>query len=98
MPEEDRSDEFLDKHLPGNTPAVKALRTGIYKFNLWHRHAGQLAAYAGRVGDWTEQIEHRSDPNLTAWPDGVAHGGVKDGRKHEAEAGPADAGGDLFGR
>jgi len=40
MPE-DRSDEFLDKHLPGDAPAIRALRTGIFKY--WHRHA------AGRV-------------------------------------------------
>jgi DNA-binding NtrC family response regulator len=38
-PVEPNTDDFLDKHLPGDSKAVTDLRRGIFRHNLWHRQA-----------------------------------------------------------
>jgi DNA-binding NtrC family response regulator len=39
----DDTDDFLNQHLPGDTPGAKALRAGVFRQNKWHRlAAGKL--------------------------------------------------------
>src|SRR6185437_8796020 len=60
-------------------------------------HAEQLIRRTGRIGQRPQDIEYRPDAQFLAHRRGVLHRAVVVGRKHETDAGLADAGGNLRG-
>ena len=72
-----------------SAPAIVCQEAGV-------RDPDQLAAGAGGVGQGAEQVEDRAHRQLAAHRDHVAGRLVVGGREHEAEAGLADALGDLL--
>ncbi len=58
--------------------------------------ADDLAASAGGVGEWAEEVEEGGESEGVADGGGVFHGGVMCGGEGEADVGGAEAGGFLF--